>query len=80
MYLLCTSIIFISLVAITYLVAKLIQLQFYTKFLRWEIEELFAGDRWETEDICLDQSFEALKRSMPWNYNFDSITVYTKRK
>lgn len=69
------SIFVLCAIALIYAVAKLIQLNLFRKFLYWEIEELFSGDRWETEDICIDSSYEELKRSMPWNYKFETIIV-----
>jgi len=62
------------------MLVKLRQLKYFMKFLRYEIEEMFSGDRWETENICLDESFYNLNHSMPWNYKFETLIVRKYRK
>lgn len=44
-----------------------------------EIEELFADDRWLTQNIDFDTSYSKLRRSMPWNYNFADMVTYEPR-
>ncbi len=70
----------LCIIALIYCIARLNQLNRFHRFLHLEIEEIFSGDRWETEDICIDSSYEELKRSMPWNYNFQTIIVRKFRK
>lgn len=81
MSLLFINIVFIlCFIAGIYCIARFIQLKHFSKFLRYEIEELFSDDRWETEDICIDASYYNLDRSMPWNYKFETIIVRKYRK
>lgn len=69
----------LSAMVATYALLKIIQLHFFSKHMDREIEELFADDRWLTQNIDFDTSYSKLRRSMPWNYNFADMVTYEPR-
>lgn len=67
-----------AMVAI-YILLKIMQLHFFSKHMDREIKDLFADDRWLTQNIDFDTSYSKLRRSMPWNYNFAGMVTYEAR-
>lgn len=62
-----------------YILLKIMQLHFFGKHMDREIEELFAADRWLTQNLNIDASYRKLRHSMPWNYNFADMVTYEAR-
>jgi hypothetical protein len=69
----------VAAMAMTYLLLKMLQLHCFSKYMDKEIKDLFATNRWLTDDLRIDASYKKLNRAMPWNYNFASMIVYNAR-
>lgn len=65
-------------IAALYTLAKMVQCSRFGAFMHNTIDDLYETDKHMTMDLNIRSSYDNLKRSAPWNYNFQDMIVYEK--